>query len=133
MGPEVGRLTVCDKCYGEIYESGRMWAKQKKGGASNVWAAQGDADGSRHALPSLLLVLDLRNEFGRGTGECSRRLRLGHGRDARPPVLYLLFLCAFISIGYRAPLRRELSGEAARGGARRMFSVTGQSGFGGAR
>ncbi len=55
---EVGRMqareknrefTACDNCYGEIYESGRMPAKQKWGSASNVRATQGDADGSRHA------------------------------------------------------------------------------------
>jgi hypothetical protein len=53
LGPEVGRMqardknrefTACDKCYEEIYESGRMRAKQKWGGASNVQATQRDAD-----------------------------------------------------------------------------------------
>jgi hypothetical protein len=43
-------FTACDKCYGEIHGSGRMRAKQKQGGASNVRATQRDADGSRHAL-----------------------------------------------------------------------------------
>jgi hypothetical protein len=41
-------LTACDKSYGEIYGSGRMRAKQERGGASNVAATQRDADGSRH-------------------------------------------------------------------------------------
>ncbi len=59
MGPEVGRMqarqknrevTACDKCYGEMYGSGRMRAKQERNGASNVRATQLDADGSRHAL-----------------------------------------------------------------------------------
>ena len=53
MGPQVGRMqarqknrevTACDKCYREIQESGRMRAKQKRGGASNVRATQRDAD-----------------------------------------------------------------------------------------
>ncbi len=34
-------LTACDKCYGEIYGSGRTRAKQEQGGASNVQATQG--------------------------------------------------------------------------------------------
>ena len=59
MGPEVGRMqarektrefTAYEKCHGEMHGSGRMWAKQKRGGASNARATQGDADGSRHAL-----------------------------------------------------------------------------------
>ncbi len=59
MGPEVGRMqarqknrevTACDKCYGEMYGSGRTRAKQEQGGASDVRATQGNADGSRHAL-----------------------------------------------------------------------------------
>jgi hypothetical protein len=44
-------FTACDKCYREMHESGRMRANQEQGGASNVRATQGDADGrSRHAL-----------------------------------------------------------------------------------
>ncbi len=40
MGPEVGRMqarqknrevTACDKCYGEMYGSGKMRAKQEQG------------------------------------------------------------------------------------------------------
>jgi hypothetical protein len=59
LGPEVGRMqareknrefTACDKCYGQIYGSGRMREKQKRGSASNVRATQRDAGGSRHAL-----------------------------------------------------------------------------------
>jgi hypothetical protein len=59
LEPEVGRMqarestrefTACDKQYGEIHGSGRVREKQKQGGASNVRATQGDADGSRHAL-----------------------------------------------------------------------------------
>jgi hypothetical protein len=36
-------FTACDKCYGEIYGSGRMRAKQTRGGVSNVRATQRDA------------------------------------------------------------------------------------------
>ena len=43
-------FTACDKCYEEIHGSGSMRAKQTLGGASNVRATQGDADGSRHVL-----------------------------------------------------------------------------------
>ncbi len=59
MGPEVGRMqarektrefTACDKCYGEMHESGRMRAMQNQGCARNVRATQRGADGSRHAL-----------------------------------------------------------------------------------
>ncbi len=42
-------FTACDKCYAEIYESGRVRATQEWGGVSDVRATQGDADGSRNA------------------------------------------------------------------------------------
>ncbi len=48
---ETHEFTACDKCYGEMYGSGRTRPKQERcGGASNVRATQRDADGSRHAL-----------------------------------------------------------------------------------
>jgi hypothetical protein len=37
-------FTACDKCSGEIHESGRTREKQTRGGVSNVRATQGDAD-----------------------------------------------------------------------------------------
>ncbi len=57
MGPEVGRMharektrefTACNKSYEEIYESGRMRAKQVRGGVSNVRATQGDVAAGTH-------------------------------------------------------------------------------------
>jgi hypothetical protein len=53
-------FTACDNCYGEMQGSGRTRGKQKRGGASNVWATQRDADGSKHALRSSAKVKDIR-------------------------------------------------------------------------
>jgi hypothetical protein len=38
------------KLFGEMHRKGEEREKQEQDGASNVRAAQGDADGSRHAL-----------------------------------------------------------------------------------
>ena len=42
--------TTFDEGSGEMHESDRTRAKQERGGARNVRATQGDADGNRHAL-----------------------------------------------------------------------------------
>ncbi len=72
-GPEVGRqqareknreFTECDKSYEEIHGSGRMRAKQKQGGASNVRVTRGDADGSSNITMMKQLVSHLKRAHG---------------------------------------------------------------------